>query len=114
MLDALLLTRGPGSPITLGLVTGLFIYPNGSPVTGSAQFKLSADFACATACYGPTVVSFPVTAGTLSCSVIFNDVLSPTGSTYQITVKDTGFGQVWGGNYRLVSGTANLNLLAPG
>lgn len=97
----------------MGLVTGYFITPDGTPVTGTAQFKLSKDCNFASACVAPTLISYPVNAGSLSCSAVFNDVLTPTASTYQITVRDMGWGQVWGGNYSLVSGTANLNLLVP-
>lgn len=114
MLAGLLLTRGPGTIVpALGVVTGFFIQPDGTPVNGFAQFKLSSDYVSTAACFAPTVIAFPVTSGTLSASVVFNDVLSPTGSKYQITVKDRGVGQVWGGNYTLASGTANLNLLVP-
>lgn len=116
MLGGLILTLGrPGTPTpALGLVTGFFIRADGKPVNGSAQFKLSADYVSSVACFAPTVVSFPVTSGSLTASVIFNDMLSPSGSTYQITVKDLGHGQVWGGNYSLLSGTVNLTLVVPG
>jgi hypothetical protein len=96
----------------MGLVTGYFLTPDGTPVSGNAQFQLSTD-CIHSACVAPTVIGFPVRSGSLSCTVQFNDVLTPTTSTYYITVKDLGFGQVWGGNYKLVSGTANLNLLVP-
>ena len=104
----------PTNPI--GIVTGTFQRPDGTPVNGLAQFSLSGDgTALTTACYVPITVKFPVVAGTLSCSVVFNDQLIPTGSTYQITVKD-GYGmggQIWGGKYQLIGGTANLNTLVP-
>ncbi len=114
MLGALLLTRGAGTTVSaLGVVTGIFIHPDGTPVNGFAQFKLSADYVSTAACFAPTVISFPVKSGTLTASVVFNDVLLPSGSMYQITVKERGLQQVWGGRYRLVSGSANLNLLVP-
>jgi hypothetical protein len=98
----------------MGLVTGYFLTPDGTPVSGTAQFQLSKDCIYpVSACVAPTVINFPVLGGTLSCSAVFNDVMTPTTSAYYITVKDSGWGQVWGGNYSLVSGTANLNLLAP-
>jgi hypothetical protein len=104
----------PTNPI--GIVTGTFNHPNGQPVNGIAQFSLSGDgVAVSTACIAPITVRFPVIGGTLSCSVVFNDQIQPFPSSYQISVKDgNGLGgQVWGGNYQLIGGTANLNTLVP-
>jgi hypothetical protein len=97
----------------MGLVTGYFLTPDGTPVSGQAQFQLSKDCIRTAACVAPTVIGFPVQSGSLSCSVQFNDILTPTTASYYITVKDLNWGQVWGGNYKLLSGTANLNLLVP-
>ena len=116
MLGGLILTLGQAGTTVpaLGLVTGLFLHADGTPVNGSAQFKLSADFVSNAACFAPTVINFPVTSGSMTASVVFNDRLLPSGSMYQITVKEVGRGQVWNGKYSLVSGTANLTLIVPG
>lgn len=104
----------PAPPPGLGIVTGTFKTPDGTPVNGYAQFKLSHEGTDLTiACFSSQVVKFPVVGGSLTASVIFNDVLAPGGSAYHVTVKDNGWGQVWNGAYSLTSGTANLNTLLP-
>lgn len=97
----------------LGTVTGYFTAPNGTPVTGFAQFFLSGDSISSTTCCVPVVTTFPVTSGSLSATVMFNDQLTPTGTTYQISVRAKSGQQVFTGKYSLESGTANLNTLIP-
>lgn len=106
----------------MGVATGTFQYPNGSPVaSGLYQWKLSSDaieFSGTSACIVPPVVRGNLdSSGNLTTTFAFNDVLSTTAgavTTYQLTVKDIGGGQVWNENYYLTGTAANLNLIAPG
>ena len=111
------LTIIPAAPETgLGLVIGTFQKVDGTPINGYAQFQLSAEGRVFnTACFAPTTVNFPVAAGSLAATVVFNDQLLPGGSTYQISVKDwNGLGgQVWSGKYSLTAGTASINVMVP-
>lgn len=106
----------------MGVVTGTFQYPNGSPVAnGLAQFKLSSDaieFSGTSACIVPPIIKSNLDAnGNVTATFAFNDVLSTTAgavTTYQLTVKDNGGGQVWNENYYFTGTAANLNLIPPG
>lgn len=106
----------------MGVVTGTFQYPNGSPVaSGVYQFKLSQDaiqVSATTACIVPPLFTGSLDAnGNLTATFLFNDVLSTTAglnTTYQLTVKANGGGQVWNEQYYLTGTAANLNLIPPG
>ena len=106
----------------MGVATATFQYPNGSPVaSGLYQFKLSSDaieFSATSVCIVPPVIKGVLdTNGNLTSTFAFNDVLSTTAgvnTTYQLTVKDIGGGQVWNESYYLTGTAANLNLIPPG
>src|SRR3974377_1462106 len=104
----------------MGVVTGIFEFPDGSPVqNGSYQFKLSGDSIniATAACVAPVLITGALNAGgTLSTTLLFNDVLDTNlGFTtfYQLTVKDQGGGQVWNENYQFSGTAANLNTIPP-
>jgi hypothetical protein len=104
----------------MGVATGTFVLPNGSPVAnGAYQWKLSSDaILSGTSCNAPRLFGGHLdTNGNLTATFNFNDVLltsSGTSTTYQLTVKDVGGGQVWNETYYLTGTAANINLVAPG
>lgn len=104
----------------MGVCTGTFQYPNGSPVaSGLYQWKLSGDcIEYSVACVAPILFTgFLDTNGNMTATFLFNDVLSTTAgatTTYQFTVKAPGGGQVWNEMYYLTGTAANLNLYPPG
>jgi hypothetical protein len=105
----------------MGVATGQFVLPNGSPVgNGAYQWKLSGDaiqFAIPS-CDAPRLFGGNLDAnGNMTATFAFNDALSTTAgltTTYQLTIKDSGGGQVWCENYYLTGTAANLNLIPPG
>lgn len=94
----------------MGTVIGVFQYPNGSPVSGVAQFLLTAPgFYTGTACVCPSLVSVPISGGSFTATVIFNDLI---GGAYQLTVKalqSAYGGQAWNGLYTF-TGTTTINI----
>jgi hypothetical protein len=104
----------------MGVVTGTFVLPNGSPVAnGAYQWKLSGDaiqFAVPS-CDVPRLFSGSLdTNGNMTATFAFNDALSTSAgltTTYQLTIKDSGGGQVWNESYYLTGTAANLNLIPP-
>jgi len=106
----------------MGIATGQFLYTNGSPVAnGLYQWKLSQDaieFGGTTACIAPPLIIGNLdTNGNMTATFAFNDVLSTTAglsTTYQLTVKDLGGGQVWNERYYLTGTAANINTIPPG
>ena len=103
----------------MGVVTGTFQYPNGSPVAnGLYQWKLSGDaIEPGTACVAPILFSGQLdTNGNMTSTFAFNDVLSTAcgpSTNYQFTVKAPGGGQVWNEVYYLTGTAANLNSILP-
>jgi hypothetical protein len=105
----------------MGVATGTFVLPNGAPVAnGAYQWKLSGDaiqFAIPT-CDAPRLFGGNLDAnGNMTATFAFNDALSTTAgltTSYQLTIKDSGGGQVWCENYYLTGTAANLNLIPPG
>lgn len=103
----------------MGVATGTFVYPNGSPVAnGIYQWKLSSDaIEQSVACIAPSLFSGQLdTNGNMSVTFLFNDVLSTScgaSTNYQLTVKGQGGGQVWNEMYFLTGTAANLNSLLP-
>jgi hypothetical protein len=104
----------------MGVVTGTFALPNGTTVSnGAYQWKLSGDAIqyVIPRCDAPRLFSGSLdTNGNMTATFDFNDVLSTsTGLTtyYQLTVKDSGGGQVWNEFYYLTGTAANLNLTPP-
>jgi hypothetical protein len=104
----------------VGIVTGTFALPNGTAVgNGAYQWKLSGDAIqyVIPRCDAPRLFSGSLdTNGNMTATFDFNDVLSTnTGLTtyYQLTIKDSGGGQVWNEFYYLTGTTANLNLIPP-
>jgi hypothetical protein len=103
----------------MGVCTGTFQQPNGSPVAnGLYQFKLSGDaILSATACICPPVFFGNLDAnGNMTATFLFNDVLlTSAGSTtcYQLTIKTNGGGQVWNECYFLTGTAANLTTYPP-
>jgi hypothetical protein len=84
-------------------------------VNGSVKFELSNEGNNGvSACFVPVPVSFPVTSGTLTAVIVFNDKIVPTGSTYQISVKDLKGHQLFNGIYTLVGSFVNLTGIPPG
>ena len=104
----------------MGVVTGVFIYPNGSPVAnGLYQWKLNVDAVeLGTACVAPVLISGNLdSSGNMTATFLFNDILGTAGgttTTYQLTVKDNHGSQVWNENYYLTGTAANVNLVLPG
>jgi hypothetical protein len=103
----------------MGVATGVFTLPNGSPVAnGLWQFKLCGDaIQYSVACVCPVLFFGNLDPnGTLTATFLFNDVLSiAAGSTcYQLTVKSNAGAQVWNEMYYLSGTVANLNTMAPG
>jgi hypothetical protein len=104
----------------MGVVTGTFALPNGTAVgNGAYQWKLSGDAIqyVIPRCDAPRLFSGSLdTNGNMTATFDFNDVLSTnTGLTtyYQLTIKDSGGGQVWNEFYYLTGTSANLNLIPP-
>lgn len=103
----------------MGVATGTFQYPNGSPVaSGQYQWKLSRDaIEYSIACVAPILFSGMLdTNGNMTATFLFNDVLSTScgaSTNYQFTVKAPGGGQVWNEMYYLTGTAANLNLIFP-
>lgn len=105
----------------MGVVTGVFQYPNGSPVANASyQWKLSSDaieFTGTSACVCPPIVNGSLDAnGNMTSTFAFNDVLSTSAGLatyYQLTVKAQNGGQVWNEYYFLTGTAANLNLIPP-
>lgn len=103
----------------MGVCTGTFQLPNGSPVAnGLYQFKLSQDaLQYGTANIAPTLISGNLdSSGNLTATFLFNDVLTTTAgfvTTYQLTVKDKNGGQAWNESYFFTGTAANLNLYPP-
>ena len=102
----------------MGVATGTFTLPNGSPVAnGLYQWKLSQDTICTvtSACICPPLFYGNLdTNGNMTATFLFNDVLTPSGSTYQLTVKGNAGQQVWNEIYYLTGTAANLNNIPPG
>lgn len=104
----------------MGVATGTFQLPNGSPVAnGLYQWKLSQDcIEYSIACVAPVIfIGNLDNNGNLTATFLFNDVLSTTAgdtTTYQLTVKANGGGQVWNENYYLTGTAVNLNTYPPG
>lgn len=106
----------------MGVVTGTFKFPNGSPVANASfQWKLSSDaieFSATSACIVPEIISGALDpSGNMTTTFAFNDVLSTTAGAstfYQLTVKASNGGQVWNEFYYLTGTAANLNVIAPG
>jgi hypothetical protein len=104
----------------MGVATGTFTYPNGSPVaSGLYQWKLSSDAVkLGSACVCPPLFTGLLdNSGNMTATFLFNDVLGTaygTNTTYQLTVKDLSGRQVWNENYYLTGTAANINLVAPG
>lgn len=105
----------------MGVATGTFQYPNGSPVAnGVYQWKLNTDAVLiSTAAVCPVLFQGKLDAqGNMTATFAFNDILSTqfgTNTTYQLTVKAPGIqgGQVWNEQYYLTGTAANLNFVAP-
>src|SRR5271157_281352 len=104
----------------MGVATGVFQYPNGSPVAnGAFQWKLSSDaIQQGTACVCPPLFGGSLDLnGNMTATFLFNDVLVTaygTNTTYQLTVKAVNGGQVWNENYYLTGTAANINTILPG
>jgi hypothetical protein len=104
----------------MGVATGTFTYPNGSPVAnGVYQWKLSSDaIENGTTCVCPPLFSgYLDVSGNMTATFLFNDVLGTaygTDTTYQLTIKDNGGRQVWNENYYLTGTAANINQVLPG
>lgn len=103
----------------MGVVTGTFQLPNGSPVAnGLYQWKLSGDAVLlSSAANVPRLFGGSLDSnGNMTATFNFNDVLqtsSGSSTTYQLTIKDSGQGQVWNESYYLTGTAANLNLVLP-
>jgi len=101
----------------MGVATGTFQLPNGSPVAnGLFQWKLSGDaLLLSTAMVVPKLITGNLdTSGNMTATFAFNDVLTASVATsYQLTVKDAAGGQVWNEVYTLTGTAANLNLIPP-
>jgi hypothetical protein len=104
----------------MGVVTGTFLYPNGSPVaSGLFQWKLSSDAIQSTTanCIAPPLILGNLDpTGHMTATFVFNDDLFTTfgaNTTYQLTVKDLHGGQVWNESYYLTGSAINLNLYPP-
>ena len=104
----------------MGVATGVFQYPNGSPVaSGLYQWKLSSDAIqiSTPSCNVPVLINGNLSSGgSMSAVFVFNDDLQTTAgasTTYQLTVKDLHGGQVWNESYYLTGTAANINLLPP-
>jgi hypothetical protein len=105
----------------MGVATGVFQLPNGSPVAnGLYQWKLCGDaiaYSVTSVCVCPVLFSGNLDSnGNMTATFLFNDVLSiAVGNTcYQLTVKALGGGQVWNENYYLTGTAANINTFPPG
>lgn len=99
----------------MGVVTGNFMRVDGTGINGNCQFALSSEaLASSVACIAARTVSFPISAGSMTATVQFNDALLPATTSYQISVKETRGGQVWNGNYTFTgTAVANLNVILP-
>ncbi len=101
----------------MGVATGTFQYPNTSPVAnGLWQFKLSQDcIEFSVACICPPLFSGNLDSnGNLTATFLFNDALLPSLTTYQLTIKAPGGGQVWNETYYLTGTAANITTIPPG
>jgi hypothetical protein len=104
----------------MGVCTGTFQLPNGSAVAnGLYQWKLSQDaLEMSVACICPPLFTGQLdTNGNLTATFLFNDVLLTSGgstTTYQLTLKSSGGGQVWNEQYYLTGTAVNLNTYPPG
>jgi hypothetical protein len=104
----------------VGIVTGTFTLPNGSPAANALyQWKLSGD-AIATstsAAIVPTLFTGNLdTNGNMTATFLFNDALSTSAglsTTYQLTVKAQTGAQIWNENYQLTGTAANINTIPP-
>lgn len=102
----------------MGVVTGTFQLPNGSPVAnGIFQWKLSSDAVGTSACIAPVLFSGSLdTNGNMTSTFAFNDALTTSAginTTYQLTIKASNGGQVWNENYYLTGTAANINTILP-
>lgn len=103
----------------MGVATGTFQYPNGSPVaSGIYQWRLSTyAIALGSACISPQLFSGTLDAnGNMTATFQFNDAITTaagTNTTYQLTVKTPQGGEVWNQNYYLTGTAANINTVAP-
>jgi|SRR5580704_11465869 hypothetical protein len=96
----------------MGVVTGVFQMPNGSPVaSGLYQWKLSQDtIELSVACICPSLFTgYLDTSGNLTATFLFNDAMLPNPTTYQLTIKAQGGAQVWNAVYNLTGTAVNLN-----
>lgn len=103
----------------MGVATGTFQLPNGSPVAnGLYQWALCGDAVLlSVACVCPILFfGYLDSNGNMTATFAFNDALTvSTGHTcYQFTVKSNNGAQVWNESYFLTGTAANLNTLPPG
>lgn len=99
----------------MGVATGTFKLADGSPaISAQYQWKLSIDVQTTLACVVPSLIQgFLDISGNMTSTFIFNDVMTPTTSTYQLTIKDNEGTQIWNEKYFLTGTAANINLIAP-
>jgi hypothetical protein len=109
-----IIQQGAAIPTT---VTGTWFFPNGQPVAnGTAVFKLNQDALVPGAFQvSPVYLEYPLDAhGGMNGMIIGNDQLLPQFTTYTVTVKENGGGQVWGPEIYFLSGVSiNMDILPP-
>lgn len=102
---ALCLCVAVAHPLRATTVTGTVKLPDGTPLNGTVEFVLSQPAQTLTppALYVPEKVICPITNGAISvCIVTGNDVLSPAGTYYSVTLLDA--------NNRVVAPAVNYTL----
>jgi len=97
------------------VITGQWLYPNGSQVSnGILTLQLSQDAtASGTGQVAPLVIKINLnSAGSIpvSTSIFANDELSPAGTTYIAVVNEPGGGRVWGPEILPITGASPINL----
>lgn len=105
--------------LILKVITGTWVYSDGTPVAGGRLFfKLSQDAAAlGTSQIAPQLISFTLdNTGSIPANskIYFNDELTPVGTTYTVSVVEHGGGLVWGAESVSIVGTSfNLNNAQP-
>lgn len=99
----------------MGVATGQFQYANGLPVAnGQYQWKLSGDASNGLSIVPRVIYGYLDPNGNMTTTFVFNDALSASAATtYQLTVKDAGGGQVWNETYTLTGTAVNISLILP-
>src|SRR6266850_1281314 len=113
LLLLLVLIVAPSFATTTQL-TGTLIDSSGSPVSGTACFKLpvNAIDTSTNRALSPRPICFPLTNGTFPAfaSLVPNDVIQPINTYYQAKVTDRTGALIFMANYVIPTGTGTFNI----